>query len=617
MSKDNKEAILSRLIKTASALWGYPDTQDLNSFDPLVVMMFSAIAEELHGLTTEIKKTDSRLVEKLFELVLSQQNFSHSPAYAILRAKPLQARVEISPYYQFVYKLKVSKTIGNETVYETKDLSFTPTTDASLFKIEPRYFFAGNRLYELGVKSKELIAEFEIGPDFDLSRFVIGLQFDNLVDQLDGLSFLFGNSNKVLEEKLIQALVSSKWEINGNRIEFAQGVNPKQEDINNSLQHIIRKENDASYNACNFVNELFRQRFFTVLNNNYLLKDLRDKSAVKPLKDFFPENVMKSIPPEIIWLEIKLSQPLPQNLLNDITVSLNCFPVINRDLKEFSHSLTKGVNVVPLLTQDLFFDIDRVADSQGNLFRALGNNGGDVSEEGYLVRQGGIARFDSRNAVEMIQNLIDLIRDERSGFSVLGADMISAELKQLDQIINRLQNRIDGASQGQEAGSYLLLRSNAENDRAKVRFWITNGEQANNIRADSPLSLYRGSEIANNSIAFVSNTQGGRQKITGEQKMYKLRRSLLSRGRVVTPEDIKALCIEEFGQNLMRVEVLKGKIIDPDPAKGFMRSIDIKLFFKKNIKLTAEEQNQKAEALKIKLLQESVNILPYRVLICP
>ncbi len=260
--------------------------------------------------------------------------------------------------------------------------------------------------------------------------------------------------------------------------------------------------------------------------------------------------------------------------------------------------------------------MDRVSDSKGKIYKALDNNGADgPDEEGFYLRQGGIARFDSRDAVEMIQNLIYLVRDERAGFSVLGTDMIASELKQLEQIITRLQNRIDASSIGREAGSYLLLQCKSDYERANIRFWTTNGEEANNIRPDSRLSLQRGGEIDGNSIVFVTNTQGGRQKLSGDQKMNKLRRLVLSRGRVVTREDIKVLCFEEFGSELERVNITKGNIIDPDPGKGFIRCIDIRLTLKKGIKAGAEEQIQKAEALKVRLVQQSANLLPYRVIL--
>lgn len=617
MLKDTKETIISRMIKTASGLWGYSDSQDINSFDPVVSMIFAALAEELSKLNTDIKKTDARLSEKLFELLFSKHEFTHSAAHAIIRAKPQQARVGISEFNQFVYKLKIPKTLGNETVFENKDICFSPTGPINLFKAESRYILAANKLFEVNGRTKELLAESEMSPDINMSSLYVGFSIDHLVDKLDGLPLMFSMSNKLSEEKLFHVLNASRWKLNGTEIAFRRGIDAEQDDMDNSLNCLLRKENDISYNTCRFVNELYRPRFVTISKNNYLLRDFKmEHGAVQKLSVLFPEQVLKNIPLDTFWLEIEFSQPLRQELLSDISVTTNCFPVINRELNEFSHSLTKGVNVIPLSGNNLFLDMDRVSDSKGKIYKALDNNGADDPDnEGYYLRQGGIARFDSRDAVEMIQNLLDLVRDERAGFSVLGTDMIASELKQLEQIINRLQNRIDASSISREAGSYLLLQCQSEYERANIRFWSTNGEEANNIRPDSRLSLQRGGEIDGNSIVFVTNSLGGRQKLLGEQKMNKLRRLVLSRGRVVTREDIKILCFEEFGSDLERVEISKGSIIDPDPAKGFIRCIDIRLTLKKNVKPTADEQIQKAEALKVRLIQQSANLLPYRVLL--
>lgn len=615
MLEDSKEAIISKMIQTASGLWGYADKQDLGSFDPLVAMLFSTMAEQLFNLRSDIKKTDARLVEKLYELVFNQHELTHSPAHALIRANPLQARTRITGYDQFIYQLKVPKTIGDETIHESKDIGFTPTIDGSLLKIEPRYVWAGQKLYGIKDRQRELVAETVDDSVPDRNRLCIGLYADNLLDKLDGLSFMFSASSKLTEERLCHYLAGSRWAINGVNLGFSQGIDAEVDNVDLLLQNMLKREYSASYRVCRFINEYYRARFFTVHPDNYMLTDLRSNNTLyESIKRCMPANVADKLADDLLWLEIEFPQPIPHNLLQDMNVMTNCFPVVNRRLNEFSCSLSRGMNVVPLSTQELFFDVDRVTDSQGKLYKSLTDHG-NGDEEGFFLRQGGVARFDSRDAVEMIRNMIELVRDERAGFSVLGADMIASELKQLDQIINRLQNRLDASKERGEAASYLLLRCKPDFERAMIRFWTTNGEEANHIRSDSRVSLQRGSDLDRNSIVFVSNTMGGRQKLTGEQKKNKLRRSLLSRGRVVTREDIKALCLEEFGDNLKKVEVSHGKFIDPDPARGFMRSIDVHLFLKKNTRLSEDEQNEKVDTVKVRLSQESVNLLPYRVFV--
>ena len=294
---------------------------------------------------------------------------------------------------------------------------------------------------------------------------------------------------------------------------------------------------------------------------------------------------------------------------------MNCFPVINRELNEFSHLLTQGINIIPLTTEDMFFDVKMITDSKGTQYKPLNSfNNKNTEEEGYMIRQGGIARFDSRDAMETIRHLIDLIRDERARFAALGTDLISSELKQLDQILSRLEQRLEAGDVINDSNSYLLLNCNSNFERATVQFWTTSGEMANDIRSNSKLTVNQGSDLDSNSVFLVTNSFGGRQKLSKEEKLNKLRRSLLSKGRIVTMEDIKALCFEHFGSELYEVEIKKGVHLDPSPEKGLVRSLDIYLTLDKQNKFTADDLEQKTDELKIRLKQESINLLPFRVL---
>jgi hypothetical protein len=311
-----------------------------------------------------------------------------------------------------------------------------------------------------------------------------------------------------------------------------------------------------------------------------------------------------------------LPQPVAPEIVSELTISINCFPVINREMNEVSQLLTKGINIIPLTTEDLFLDIKTITDTRGTIYKPFNSfSSENADKEGYIVRQGGVARFDSRDAKETINHLIDLIRDERAGFSLLGTDLISSELKQLDQIISRLKQRLEASNISDTSNSYLLLNCNSNFERANVQFWSTSGDIANNIRSNSRLVVNNGSDLDANSVILITNSFGGRQQLSKEDKLNKLRRLLLSKERIVTKEDIKALCFEHFGADLSDVEIKKGARVDPTPEKGLVRSLDIFLTLKKQNKLTDIDLEQKTEELKIRLKQESINLLPFRVFI--
>jgi len=617
MLANSRDAIKSRMIRNASGLWGYPDSQDINSFDPVVGMLIGALSEELYSIAGEIKMTEARVVEKLYELLFNQNVFTHFPAHALVRAESIVPQVIISESYQFNYVKKISKTINDETVFTSKTIGFTPTSEISLFKGEVKYIVAGNQIFETSAQRKELLFNSDTGTMPDFSKLYIGLKLDRLIDKIDGLSLMFSVKNKQNEERFYNSISNARWRINNNEVSFRQGFEMLHPEKSNNLLEIIKKETDVSYKACNYVNELYRSKFMMIENEKYILNNfVQPDTLPTEFNRKFPADVLRSVPRSIFWVEIQSNQPFEAETIKDLTISMNCFPVINRQMNENSQLLTKGVNIIPMITEDLFFDIKMVTDTRGTQYKPLNSISKENSEEeGYMIRQGGVARFDSRDARETIKHLIDMIRDERASFALLGTDMISSELKQLDQIISRLEQRLEAAEGTVESNSYLLLNSKLNYERAIVQYWTTSGDMANNIRSNSILSVHSGNDLDNKSVIMVTNSFGGRQKLSREDKLNKLRRSILSKGRVVTIEDVKALCFEQYGSDLMEVEIKKGVNLDLSSEKGLIRSLDIYLKIDKRFNFTDSELEQKTEELKTRLKMESINLLPFRIFI--
>jgi hypothetical protein len=212
--------------------------------------------------------------------------------------------------------------------------------------------------------------------------------------------------------------------------------------------------------------------------------------------------------------------------------------------------------------------------------------------------------------------LIELLRDENAAFTLLGADMVSSNLRELNQIMARLEQRLSDSSVLRESVSYLMVRSLPGDETVYVEFWTTNGTMGNNIKPGTPLTVFAGSDFRQETIKFLSSTVGGREKLDTEDRLHAYRRALLSRDRVVTAEDIKALCYEHFGKMIENVVVTKGLAVGTSTDNGLNRTIDITVsLLKQGNNLTPEELAFLKEDLKIKLEEKSMNIMPYRIFI--
>jgi len=615
MPVDSVDTIKRRMIHNASKLWGYPDVQDINSFDPVLSLLMGAFAGEVHRVSQEIDQSDARIVDKLLEVLFSQNMFSHFPAHALAYAKPLQARATVNEFYRFYLSRELQNGDGRKDA-DRKNIWFTPAGSYSLFNGEVKYLIVGKNLYQTDGRYKDIVAGVSMQGRESGSSLLLGIRLDPMVDLLDGLSLCFSFRSPVDDDRFFSAIPSVNWKINGKKVQFKAGLSQAQTETGESLSDLVKKDRDLSYETTCFVNDFYKKYFITLAANNYRKNDFETEHTGPGIPGLTKEKHPELFSRDIIWLEAEMFHRFTADEINDFSLSLNCFPVVNRELNESTHSVVKGPNVIPLLTNDLFFDVARVSDSSNTVFVSRNSlENADSAVKSYFVRQGGIARFDSRDARETIGHLLDLVRDEAAAFTLKGGDLISFELKQLDQILSRLQQRIASSGVSADLSSYLIVESNVEYDKISVDFWSIAGENANNIRPGTKLSVYKGSDINDKSLSLVTQSVGGRQKLSKEDKLNKLRRALLSKGRVVTAEDIKALCFEVFGSYLKAAEVKKGVQVESLPGRGLSRTLDVVLFLNSKEDIPEEELWHKSETLKARLIQDSVNLLPYRIIL--
>ena len=617
MPVETIDSIKRRMIRNASKIWGFPDVQDINSFDPVLGLIIGALAEEIYNISGEINKSDARVVDKLLELLFSRNLFTHFPAHAVACAKPIQGSVIVNDFYQFYYTKEEYGKDNNEGKTLKKNLFFSPTYNSTLFSGEVRYLFSDKYLYEIDGRLKEITQELPQGNTGSKNKLLLGVKLHPSVEVLDGLSLFFLFKNIREEDRFFHALPAATWKINGKEVVFNQGLRNSDQETGNSVGALIRQDNDITYKTSSFINDFYNKNFMTLAAAGYHRENFEPGNyAPEIIKTNFKDQHPELIADDIFWVEINMSQPVSFEELNDVVITMNAFPVMNRELNEYTHSVSKGTNVIPLLTDDLFFDIRKVSNSSNSVFmpRNSIDTNGDLRKT-YFIRQGGVARFDSRDARESIKHLIDLVRDESAAFSVKGTDLISFELKQLDQILMRLQQRINISDSAHDLNSYLIIDSESDFDKIQVQFWSIAGEKANKIRPGSNLTVFKGNDLDEKNVSLITQTFGGRQKLSKEDKLNTLRRSMLSRGRIVTAEDMKALGFEIMGNDVARVEVKKGVSLEHSPGKGMCRTIDIYLFLKERNGLTPEEIWQKTENMKVRLRRESVNLLPYRIFV--
>ena len=605
------------MIKNASRLWGFQDTQSESSFDPVVGLILGALASELAKISSDINTVEARILEKLVDLLTPEPITGPSPAHALVRAKSVDPVFEISPDYQF-YMNKRYVNPGEHTAHE-KPVFFTPAGNYRIFNGDLRYLVSTSKIFQYQNElEKEVIAVGKGARTLKSSEIWFGLELNDDVEFLDGLSLCFDLRNEVYEESFYKSLAKGKWTVNNKEVTFISGVGYNSNDPD-SLNSLLQNELDVTTKVNSHINRFYKNKFQTLAANKIQRPvSLPGNSLPEEFHQVFTADDLGQIEEDnLVWIKVEFPQIIPSDVFDDLFCSINCFPALNRHLNEFTQSSRDFINIIPMLTDEVFLAMKQVSSSEGKMFTEKAFSGiSDVEEGAYIIRNGGVGRFDSRNAAELVSYLLELLRDESAAFSIIGADMISSDLRELNQTITRLEQRLTNSNVVKKDIPYLLLKSRPENDTLFIEFWTTNGEFGNKIKSGESLYVYEGSGLWPDSIMLVSNTVGGRERMDTEERVNAYRKALLSHGRVVTNEDIKALCFEHMGKILDSVDIRKGLQTGQSTDSGFIQTLDITLNLKKQVDdIDMEELKFLKKDLLIKLEEQSVSILPFRCFI--
>jgi hypothetical protein len=226
-----------------------------------------------------------------------------------------------------------------------------------------------------------------------------------------------------------------------------------------------------------------------------------------------------------------------------------------------------------------------------------------------------VGRFDTRTGHEALRELLELLRDESRAFTAAGTDFISSILRELNQSLARLEERLDRQPTAEQAVPYLLLRPNDVQDSVYLEYWSSNGAAANRLPAGSRLRIHDGLYL--DEVRLLTTSTGGRERPTADERTHALRRNLLTRQRLVTLADITAACWAELGAHLADVQVTKGFQNGATATAGFVRCIRVVLVPAAGSRLSPTEWQQAAHALQVHLAGQSALNLPYEVLLPP
>jgi hypothetical protein len=605
----SKASIKSRLTRQAAELWGYTES-DLDGFDPLVNLLLEACAVEFEKIGQELHNTQYRLIERLATLLNPDVVDSPHPAHAIAQARAREAVVKLPDDAQFVFE---PPTVGRKVAGQ--EMFFSPLQGMRLVSGSVRCLATDSTVWQLEPSGqKRLVAQAVAPPPAEHRRLWIGLDLPTEGLEIADLTFYFDWLNEPRRASFAAFLPGEQWLLGGTELTATQGL-PEPSLIAGTTSPL-----DGEYDFLQRVEQQIRALYFPSFVRlqapaNALASHVRRPYPAE-LKTAFasPETELQALSQPLVWMEVRFAHALPPEAFDQLLCALNCFPVLNRRLHKVLFRLQPALNLFPLTSEEPFLAVRDVYSLSNVVYRATTLS--DLSEgatDTYTLRTHGVGRFDTRTGREALRELLELLRDESRAFTAAGTDFIGSILRELDQNLARLEERLDRSRAAEQPVPYLLLRPQNVNDSVYLEYWSSNGEGGNRLPAGSRLRIHDGHYI--DEVRLLTTTGGGRERPRPEERTHALRRNLLARNRLVTLADIKAACWAELGPHLAAIDVAKGFQTGTTPTAGFIRCIRVQLTPKVPGRLTAPEWQRSAQELQTFLASQSAMNLPYEVVV--
>ncbi len=604
----NQERIKDRILRRAARLWGYSELEAETSFDPVVSLLLSATASELEKLGFELESSRSRIIERILEIMFPEEVSGVVPSRSLIQVFPVENQAKVSLKNHF----KTSKRIHNvfnPAQSGSKDIFFSPTLEAKVTTAKVEFLAFGNTLNHVeSYFFTDVLAKSE--QHIPSGEMWVGIRCSNKID-LENLMLYIDINNTYQKELFFYYLRQAKIYFGDKELSLHEGYNVEQENIN--LENIITKNYSDLEHIYTDVNEFYFSNFFTIKE--------KISHTEKPNNEELFENYFKgnrlSEEDDIIWLKFKFSEAVVSEVLENVSVTLNCIPVVNVYNATSYHRVTGRLNIIPIKSDDYFLDLDYVADNSGKRFD-LKNYAAESNGTSAVLRKGGVSRFDQRGASELLQYLLELIKDETAAFSGIGGDSATETLRQINQNVAALHQLAKEKSFAQANNPYLVITSDSQNSETvcNISYWLTHAEEGNDIKPATTLTV-EGSDsaILDKTAVMMKPSAGGRKSLSPQDKILEYRNSLLTRGRIVTVADIRIFGLNHFKNTIKDIEVSKGTKKEVSLKGGFSRTIDVFLIRNTDLKETIKDSEWEylCESFLLKLKKASANIYPYRI----
>lgn len=581
------------------------------SFDPIVAMLLNAVSSELEKLYGEFNNTQKRVIERILDIIFPDTISGVYPSRAIVHAETIDNNYPLSIN---THLFSCNKKINN--IYDpanpiVKKISLGPTAPFIAHSAKIEYLAYENNLF----RTENFFAKTAISnakKHIESGTVWMGIKCKNNTTDFDNLMFYLDIRNNSHKDYFFYSLKQAKCFHGNKEVKIKEGYNIEIQNID--IENIIKKNYTHIDQISSEINQFFLPNYIT-LDGVVSLKD-QTEEIISEISSHFESEIFRQ-EKDILWLKFEFPETLVGEILNNMDISLNCFPFFNKELYSTNGRAMNPYFYMPLKTNDYFLDLDAVVSDSGINYHLKEFSDGILEDGSGTVRKSGVSRFDERDASELLAYLLTLIKDEVGSFSGIGGDFTIEGMRAINQHLASIYQNIKESNAESSNAPYLMLKKKGDtmNDVSlNITYWGTCGEDANDLRPQTMLSSP--SDFISGSAYLVTPTFAGERQMNSNDKILSYRSAMLTRGRVVTIADIKAFTLNHFKATIIEVKVSKGTRKENSNKEGFSRTIDVKILKNNNQDYQIKESEWKylCDSFLINIKKVSSNIYPYRLI---
>lgn len=571
----SKESVKARMLQNATKVWGLKSPQSL---DPFVKLLIDAFSTEVFRANNEIQTVNARILEKLAKL-LTPSIYTHPvPAHAVAFTWPFESSEILLEHTEFFFKKQMNSTVKSESDKQL-NIPFTPIGNVRTNKAQTAIMFVGNTCYSIDERLNKIpISRFQGRPS-DYRKVTIGIDVSKYSNEKFPKYLSIFCSNPAFEhlDFVYKLLPYLKVSSNGNPLFVKEGLKYLKNEQVDGYEQIFR-EQSIQTKIVEDIKSIYHHKFIEVIG---LSRDLFSEPGKLPQDlDFLNgrEEIEKYIEGKtFLWLTFEFPPQFSAEILDNFTFVLNAFPIYNRGWKKTEYSLDIMGNNIPLITEEgeHFLYVEEVQDGDGRKYSEIPFTPSDDLKKGlYTVRKGGMERFNNRNAVDMISNVLELTRDEIAAFSLLNRDNVKAMLSEMSDKMKSMVQKVNNAKRNiRQELNYVIMEPVDKTDHTYASFWITHCTFANHLRPGTELS----NQLKSQTLVLLTESIGGAEEQKGSDSIQAYKYALTTRDKIISLEDVKNYCRMVLKDELKDVRVKRGTMISNKPKEGFVRTVEVEI----------------------------------------